>query len=908
MYIQHQNIIKKATSLRWEPGLLRYNASDYADGVDSSNDYFVTSERIPGGQHFYLRVKEGYKVAYIVFYDRDTRKIVVNRSAASSWKYAVYPNGEALNSYSPVVRDSLSGPTLSGRTFTFIPADWYVRICVCKDDVEGAAGEVTAGSTMTVADDFVDAFYLFDSVYTARDKTGRPSFYDTAMLIARQLNAINVHPRALVKRSASLTNVENSRQLGVPYIKVSAQRPGSMSHFYPSLETYLSLWSNRRSLLYTEWPYHNVSEYGIDWQTWSLGYSYGNMPYGMVCNCVPSTLFGMPEGLNESVWDNSKLMTKLYSSQEAMAAADAVKLRPMDVIYESGNHVMVVTGVFHIGGETFIEILESSKDCTLYVITPAQLKVMGDNRGRTFQFVRPKADFFRWAGHYTPQQTAGLATRIRERVPQYVPNEDICTFLGDKVTLASGDMLWLNVRQTNGSTNATFDAIRIYQLQDDSYSLLQTMAISQPVSAHRKQFADGDVVWDIDVSTLFADGTLTGLFMATAYNRGTHAESAPTYFEVLNLGTPTAWRIGLSYGGNTTYDLLTRLPDEALACDREIFVRALNASSERQAGNYATHAHYLHRSHEEGKYGMQLVSLRGSLASDSQCQMAVKGVYGYAFARRTVSSLTSLLSSASQLNATCLSITGSTVGKNGWTTYVRAISSSQRGKTYSILFNDILSHSSYNMVVAQYTAADAASISADNLIKAHVVHRLNDGTTEETRMVDVVIDNDCTFLAVSTPNDINDSPLLRDMVELPVSLVRAEDTGFDYYFGWVGNPTEKLMLEDMSPASLLAYARGYMVSYTPQLNVTVSAADVAERADRNLFFLMWRDENPPVAGRLNSGGLVTIWDSSSFEGSSGTDGDWNTYKDKQVTIGGIVYRVAGFYGDMGIGDTIQISF
>ena len=907
MILQQQNIIDKRTRPKFEQGRLIYT-EDYSDSVNGENTQFVTSEPIIGGQHFYLRVKSGYKVAFVAFFDSASRK----RPLIRGW---YNHNGATLEGVDGVVnRDTLTHKTKSTTIRSWIPAGAYARVTICKADVEIHDGETT-GTDILPSDDFLDVFYTFDHVFMQPSRTtAAPATHAVGMKLARQVSNCFTRSRvATINQDSNQgwygTTAENSICMGIFYSAVSAQRPGSMNMLKPSMETYLSLWHNRRSLLYTERPMDGVSGYGIVWEhNTTPVLSYGRYPVGMVCNTAAATVFGVPEDVDETLWLNTTLFTSVYDSMSALLSDNAAKLRSFDVLYTAGNHVAVITNVFKVGSDTFIELFESSTDCQLRLLTPQTFyEHYTANSSRSYHVVRPKKAFYELVGRMEYRPTPGAPVTPRER-SVYVPNDDICTFAGDKATIASGDPLWLNVRQTNGSTTATFDSIRIYQLQDDTYTLLQTLSMSQPASAHRKSFPGGDVVWDIEVTSLFSDGTLTGLFEATAYNSVSGAESEPTRFEVLNIGIANAYRIGLTVSGNSTYDLLAFLADGAQRDGREAFIRTLDSNYRRQTNTYCTYAHHMVHRHEEGKYGVLLADTMMTIASDNYCQLAVKGEYGYAFVNKPLSTLSNLLSSATVKSSKCLSINGNLASKSGWRTLVKAVGSSHVGKTYTIIFNDRVTHANYNMVVAQYSAASADDIASSNCIKSHVIHRLNDGITRETRMVDVKIEDDCTYLAVSCPLDAGGSAVIRDMVLLPVDLVRSEDEGFDYYFGWVGNPTEKSMLQDMTAASLLAYAKGYNRDTTEKFEKTVTADDVAERSDRNLFFLMWRDSCPPIYGRLISGGMPINWDASSFEGSGSSGSDWNTDGNKQVTIGGIVYRVASFFGDLDLGDSIEINF
>lgn len=911
MILQQQNIIDKRTRPKFVQGRIVNTAASgtgtYLDEQDGSAQ-FVTTEPIPGGQHFYLRVKEGYKVAFVVFFDRATHRLIRYTTNADSW------NNISGTSLSANVRDTLTGPgRVETNLRTFIPADAYARVTVCNADAAIADG-VATGTAISPSDDVVDAFYLFDTVFNQRrnDYT-KPDCYATAMLLARQVNAVYTRAREATKNADGWVGngADNSICMGVPYVSVCAQRRGSVSMGFPSMETYLSLWANRRSLLYTECPKSHTSEYGIDWATGDSNVqSFGRMAYGMVCNCAASTVYGMPEMTNETLWlNNAGLFTYVYgtagntSDEGKMLADNGAKLRSMDVVFTSGNHVFVITDIFEVNGERFIEVFESSGNCQLYIITPQQLYNRLHNqyteKGRVYKFVRPTQAFYDCVGRYDFRPTAGLPTTPRER-STYTPNLDICTYAGDKVTLAKGDALWLNVRKSNGTTAATFDTVRIYRLSGNTYVLVDTLAMST-TAAHKKTMSDGDVLWDIDVTDRVAT---PGLYKATAYNSQTHAESQPTWFEVLDIGIDAAWRI--TYGGG----LLVRLADGD-AAKLPGFVEALNSSFTIVRDNYLTYAHHLVHGHEEGKYGMVYAKLDGADLQNGKAFLAVKGTYGYAqsiidIGGTAVSNLlASSLSAVTLYDRYALTVDGAPKsGIDGFATYVRAISPSEVGKRYTLLFNDMVQPKTWAMRVSQYSCDPSAigNLSKATLLKTHVVKSTVEEPTGETRCIDVEIADGCTCLAVSTVS-YNGVKLVSTLVELPYDRTLDGDKDFDYYIGYMPFCAEKSALNDMSAASLLAYAKGYNLQDTPSYLRDIVAADIYKETANQMIYILWTDEHPPQSG---SQGITNWYTPVAFQGS-GADA-WDTNGDKMVVIGNRTYHVSSYFGNFDEGDRFVINF
>ena len=917
MFIQQQNIIDKRTRLKFFQGRIvaTDDSNDWADLVDDSN-VFITSEPILGGQHFYLRVKEGYKVAFVVFFDRATHKRIRYTTNADSW------NNISGSSLASNIRDTLSGPgRVETNLRTFIPADAYVRVTVCNADAAIADG-VASGTAVSPSDDVVDAFYLFDTVFTPRrNDYAKPDCYAMAMLLARQVNAAYTQAAAATKNTDGWIGygTDNSICMGVPYVAVSGQRRGSMSLGFPSMETYLSLWANRRSLLYTECPKSHTSGYGLSWSLNSPMQSYGRMPYGMVCNSAAATLFGMPEMTDEDIWaiasgDNRNFFSYVYGSanstdaESQMLADNAAKLRSLDVCYTAGNHVFVITDVFDINGERFIEVFESSSNCQLYIITPQQLYYRLNNqrtqKGRNFKFVRPKQAFYDLVGRYSFTPTDGTPTTPRQR-SHYTPNLDICTFIGDKVTIAKGDTLWLNVRKSNGTTAATFDTVRLYRLVNGSYSRVDSSAMST-TSEHKKTMADGDVVWDIDIT---AKVTTPGLYKATAYNSNTQVESEPTFFEVLDIGISAAWR--LTYSGG----LIVRL-SEGDAAGRQGFVEALQPDYTVVRDNTLTYAHHLVHGHEEGKYGMVLAKPSFDLSpSGSKAFLAVKGTYGYAQSILDIDStavsnlLATSLSSVTRYNNYALYADGPVKsGVSGFATTLRAVAASEVGKRYSILFNDMVKPTTWAMRVSQYSCdpSNIANLTKATLLKTHILKSTQEEPTGETRCVDVEIAEGCTCLAVSTVV-FNTLPLINTMVQLPYDRTLDRDKGFDYYIGYMPFCPESSVLQDMSVASLLTHAKGYKVAQVPSYVRDISADDIYRESANQMLYIIWTDDHPPQSGSQTGSIGSTYWNTpAAFQGSGANA--WDTNSDKLVTIGSKTYHVSSYFGNFDEGDRFTLNF
>ena len=921
MFLQQQNIIDKRTRLRWRKARPFYNASMPYDMLQPDN-YFLTSEPILGGQNYYVRLKEGYKVAFIIFYDREKRMWIRNKwytRNGADLNYQV--DGVAVN-----IRDTVYGVKRTTFVPTWVPTGVYARVVACRDDVvldrADRSAAVASGTPIGTGEDPTEVFFLTDTVQMQRGMEGRPEGYTQRMRLARQVTNVYVHNRLAKKTMAGSssngsfvgTTDENSMMIGVPYAAVNGQRLGTMNMGTPGMETYLSLWGNRRSLMYTELPQNKESEYGINWILGSNVTSYGYYAYGMVCNAVPSTLFGMPERADEGIWGNipagqlGGLFETVYKNTAEIRADGGAKFRPMDVMYVNGQHVYVLTAVYERGGERWFEVMESSSQCQLYLVTAQMIADRHDydleNRNRTFNYVRPKAAFYERVGHFDYKRVAALADEVRHTAQKYVPNDDICTFAGDKVTFAAGDAIWLNVRQTNGATRATFDTIKIYRKDGESYVEETSMAMSQPAAGHRKTFtADGsnDVVWDIDVTSYFADKE--GLYEATAYNSVTGAESAPVRFEVIKVDIVSAYSAD---GGK----MIVRLGEGMEKEGRTAFVRAMNDTYYQLRNSYANYAHYLVPKGTEGYYGLVLVDLGRAFESSYMAALVVKGEYGWAqkYIART-GSRTNYLSDATVTNGAIsigsMGLSTSGVGAN-WKTLVKPVTEAMKGNTYHILFNDE-TRGTFHMIVAQYSTTDSSNFGSSTLIKKQVIRgnrTLGSPITGETVMADVKIADNAAAIAVSLPKDFtNGLNYVGTMVTLP-NLVKDEDVGYDYYVGWMDYAVTQDDLEDKTAASLLAYAKGYMKAETPIYTKTVKAEEA--KGKKQMYYILWKVGCEPQSG-TKSGEISDIsWDHDNFTGG-GTKA-WITYGGKMVTIGDTDYHVACWLESCDAGDILTINF
>ena len=931
MLLQQQNIIDKRTRLRWRRARPVYSTTMLND-VLSPDSYFLTSEPILGGQNYYVRLKEGFKVAFIIFYDREKRiRLRSQWNTRNGYTLNYQHDGAPAN-----IRDTVYG--VDRKTFvpTWIPTGAYVRVVACRDDVvlEGSSSDsssvgnnVASGTEIGDVNDPVELFFLADTVQMQRGMEGRPEGYTQRMRLARQVTNVYVRSRVATKNyttengggSFKGNGAENSKMIGVPYAAVSGHHLGVLNLGWLGMETYLSLWGNRRSLVYTELPKFQISEYGLSWTLSDNVSSYGSFAYGMVCNSVPATLFGMPERANETIWGQiasgslSGMFETVYKNTAAMRADGGAKFRPMDVIYVNGQHVYVLTAVYERGGERWFEMMESSNQCQLFLVTAQMIADRLDyeqeqDSARVYKFVRPKAAFYERVGHFDYKKVAALADEVRHTAQKYEPNDDICTFAGDKATFAQGDAIWLNVRQTNGTTRATFDTIKIYRKAGERYVEETSMAMSQPASSgHRKTFtADGsnDVVWDIDVTSYFADKE--GLYEATAYNSVTEAESAPVRFEVIKVEIVAAYSVGSD-------KMMAILGEGMVKEGRTAFVQAMKSNYTKITSNYANHAHYLVPKGTEGYYGLVLVDV--GAGEIGKAALMVKGEYGWAQKcidkTEARSNYLSIAGGATSVAGAISADTGARVTPSNWHLLVKTLPDSLKGKTVQILFNDV-ARGSYNIMVAQYTTTDPANFTSSTLVKKQFLRGtkyIDPEPTGETVMADVKIADNAAAIAVSMPNDlVNGLSYVGAMVLMPssVNLVKAEDVGYDYYVGWIDNAINKDDLEDKTAEWLLAYAKGYMVSETPTYTKTVKAEEA--KGKKQMYYILWQDDHAPQSGTKSGEVSDITWVSENFTGDGSDTKAWITYGGKMVTIGDTDYHVACWLESCDAGDILTINF
>ena len=704
MILQISSINNKRIHLSFVQGRLLSNAAR-VDDIDSDDEYFITSAPIPGGQHFYIRVKTGYKLAGVLFFDRDNHKYL-SLNGWLTWRKAMISN--ELDTNFPIPRDNVTTyASGSACQSTWIPSECYARVIVCREETEWdqTLGPAVNGASLTPSDDFLDCFLLFDNVLLQRDRTYTPTNYKQGLIAALQVNSVyalmRVRPRIYI--GSSQTFDDGSIVRGVPY-SATPQMEGMLNYGHVGMETYLSAWGNRRSLMYTDFPKGNVSEYGIDWQDESHVRDYGRYVYGMVCTDAAATVLGVAARCHEGLWSN--LSSVIYSSAQDMLEDNGSKLRAFDVVAAASQHLFVITDVFVRGNERYFELFESSGNCQLYLVTVQRLydkTCTYDNRN--FKFYRLKPTSFNQLGNpmgrFYNESVPCLSTEFRKRVPRFVPNDDICTFLGNKVTIAAGDMLWLNVRQYNGNTRETFTHLRFkhYDPTSQDYVLVDTVEMTQPAVAHVTTFDNGDEVWDIDVSDRFAsrpadlEGPHTGLWQVTAYNPSSGRESEPVEFEVLDFSLLSA-----NCGSNKGMTLVAFDLPSSLRDGRHVYFCPKNSKTGPLWNNYLTYWTDLTPSD-----GSLILCTLGSTGT-AKVRMSVRGTYNYCHKDMMVTEVLDYahLASVTEEQSKIINASGQVVSGSGTKVYSVAVSS-LRGTRLTAVYRDIYSGGNvYAYNAAQY--------------------------------------------------------------------------------------------------------------------------------------------------------------------------------------------------------------
>ncbi len=124
----------------------------------------------------------------------------------------------------------------------------------------------------------------------------------------------------------------------------------------------------------------------------------------------------------------------------------------------------------------------------------------------------------------------------------------------------------------------------------------------------------------------------------------------------------------------------------------------------------------------------------------------------------------------------------------------------------------------------------------------------------------------------------------------------------DYYVGWAtGDASSFANFRSLTAEQLLSMATPHSKVITPSYTKTVQAADIV--GNRQIFFLMWRDDSAPTGGSFYGGLVVEPLTNSSF-----TDDNVFNAQRNDIDIDGTTYHVAGMRLPFEIGNYFIVNF
>lgn len=276
-----------------------------------------------------------------------------------------------------------------------------------------------------------------------------------------------------------------------------------------SLRTFMTALHNPYSVMYTEdtkgTEARKKSAYGFNYLNTTLNGAF----YGTVCSGLTSYALGLPvimqtydlawmteAGLFEEVYDNTGLGVQL-----------------MDVIW-IGGHVQLVTDIIRDerGTPVTIEVTESTQN---YVVTnrrtPAYITdYLTTRHGKLYRYKELYKNLDYEASPFVAVEDETAST--------YQYNDDICTYLGDYVSIAEWENMFINY------SKGSYTSMQLYK--DDT--LIQTITLPESYNATHS----------IDVTSY-----LTGAGMYKARLTDGTNNSDYTYFEVVETNV-TASRNG----------------------------------------------------------------------------------------------------------------------------------------------------------------------------------------------------------------------------------------------------------------------------------------------------------------------------------------------------------------------------
>lgn len=360
-----------------------------------------------------------------------------------------------------------------------------------KDDTQTEAAEHDA------LDGLSDAY---NSMGFASDANGRDIPQTIGVLNAykkaKQLNLLGWTALAAIPTNGSATGCAAGAHTGMLYSEAL-----QFEKYVPygcSIKSFMTAIHNPYSVMYTEdtkgTTARKKSAYGFNYLNTTLNGAF----YGTVCSALVSWSLGMDWIAQSYDYD------WLANDEEFIVVKDnsATGVRLMDVLWVPG-HVQIVTDIYRDsrGNPTRIFITESAQD---YVRTLERTPEFITNylqSGRILRYRRLYENL-----EYEPSEFVAVEG---ETLETYTYNDDICTYLGDCVSIADWEDMFVNY------TKGSYTSMELYK----GNTLLQTITLPNEYNATHS----------IDVTSYLNGG---GEYKARLTDGTNHSDY--TYFEVVD--------------------------------------------------------------------------------------------------------------------------------------------------------------------------------------------------------------------------------------------------------------------------------------------------------------------------------------------------------------------------------------
>ena len=316
---------------------------------------------------------------------------------------------------------------------------------------------------------------------------------------AHQLLDIGWNALATIPTNNSATGVSSGNHTGMLYSEALEYEKYVM--FGCSLKTFMTALHNPYSVMYTEdtkgTAARKKSAYGFNYNNTILNGAF----YGTVCSSLISYALGID--YNIQTYDLAWMAKKGLFGEVYDNSASGIRL--MDVIWING-HIQLVTDIIRDerGNPTTFYVTEAWQDYVRNLTkNPAQMNSYIQTNN---------AKIYRYLGIYKNTEYEAsefVAVEDESPVSPYVYNDDICTYLGDCVSIADWESMFINYSKGNYT----------------SMELYKNNALSQTISLP----AEYNATHSIDVTSYLTGG---GMYKARLTD-GTN-NSDYTYFEVVD--------------------------------------------------------------------------------------------------------------------------------------------------------------------------------------------------------------------------------------------------------------------------------------------------------------------------------------------------------------------------------------